>query len=159
VLDSPTRSRSRPRWRRIALFILLNSALLGSLTAVVVLPRVCFYTEPERHGLACDIPLPLTAVLERVVKINGEIPPGVETQNLQFQVRDTTNEEVRAFYVKELPERGWTCIKADDAYIMSALKGSRDIGVMLSPPAEAGGRVVMLITISTFAQGITAPTC
>jgi hypothetical protein len=109
--------------------------------------------------LACDIPLPPAAVFERAVEINGEIAPGVETQNLQFQLRDTTNDEVRAFYVKELPEQGWTCIKADDAYIMSAVKGSRDIGVVLSPPAEAGGRVVMLITMSTFAQGIPVPTC
>jgi len=74
-------------------------------------------------------------------------------------VRDTINDEVRAFYVKELPERGWTCIKADDAYIMSAVKGSRDLGIVLSPPAETGGRVVMLITVSAFAQGIPVPTC
>jgi hypothetical protein len=134
-------------------------ALLGTHIAVVVPPRLCLITEPERHGLACDVPLPPTAVFERIVEINGEIPPGVEIQNLQLQVRDATPDEVRTFYLQQLPLKGWTCAKVENAHISTAQKGNRDLSVVLMSPAETGGRMVMLITMETFAAGMPVSMC
>jgi hypothetical protein len=159
VIDPSPRSRPLQRWRRVALFILLDFALLGTLIAVVVPPRLCLITEPERHGLACDVPLPPTAVFEHTVEINGEIPPGVEVLNLQFQVRDATSDEVRAFYLQQLPLKGWACAKVENAHIITSHQGNRELSVVLMPPAETGGRVLMNITMETFTEGFLATRC
>jgi hypothetical protein len=159
MIDTSPHLRPQQRWQRIALFVLLDITLLGTLIAVLVPPRLCLVTEPERHGLACDVPLPSTAVFERTVEINDEIPPGVEIQNLQFQVRDTTTDEVRAFYFQQLPLKGWTCAKVENAHIITSRQGNRDLSVALMPPAETGGRVVMLITMETFTEGIPMTSC
>src|SRR5262245_30428389 len=126
MIDTSPHPRPQLRWPAVALFIVLDIALVGTLIALVVAPRLCLVTEPERHGLACDVPLPPTAVFERTVEISGEIPPGVEIQNLQLQVRDTTLDEVRNFYLQQLPLKGWTCAKVENAHIITAQKGNRD---------------------------------
>ena len=103
-------------------------------------------SSPSQSGMAwlvtshCPPPLCSRAWSRSTVRS----PPGVEIQNLQFQVRDTTTEEVRAFYLQQLPLKGWTCAKVENAHIITSRQGNRDLSVVLMTPAETGGRVVMV---------------
>jgi hypothetical protein len=145
----PQPARSR-RWIWIALIIALTIALLAGVGALVVAPRLCGVTEPQRHGLDCDIPLPPNTTFVGFLPTPGAV--GVSTKTYDFHVPDTTEQAIRDFYVERLPSSGWKCVSKDVPTGATALQGTRGVAVgSLASGGEAAG-VELAVSVSTFTK-------
>src|SRR5215467_7788989 len=104
----PARGRRALLVALIVLVILVGGGIAGY---VVAGPRLCALTEPERHGLPCDIPLPDGA---RYVGPEQSPPPptGVTVSSWVFTVTVTDASSLNALYLKRLPTSGWTCLRS-----------------------------------------------
>ena len=74
----------------------------------VVAPRLCGVTEPQRHGLDCDIPLPPNTTFREFLPTPGAV--GVSTKTYDFHTPDTTEQAIKDFYAQRLPSNGWKCV-------------------------------------------------
>ena len=156
--DSTSASKAPARGRR-GLWIGLGAALLvviilAGVSAVFLAPRLCGVTEPQRHGLACDIPLPANASFDGEVAPPAGAVPGITTQNVQYHVANTTSEAVRTFYTQQLPANGWTCLDAEDPVTISAEQGNRGVAVLVAPSAGTSKVVIMIVSVVTFSSDI-----
>jgi hypothetical protein len=121
----PQPARSR-RWIWIALIVALAITLLAGVGAFVVAPRLCGVTEPQRHGLDCDIPLPAYATYLGLLPAPSAV--GVSTKTYDFHVPDTTEQAIKDFYAQRLPSSGWKCVNHDDPVDVTAFQGTRGVG-------------------------------
>ncbi len=150
--SSPQPARSR-RWLWIALIVALVVVLLAGVGAFVVAPRLCGVTEPQRHGLDCDIPLPPNATYLGLLPTPGAV--GVTTKTYDFHVPDTTEQAIKDFYAQHLPASGWKCVNHDDPVDVTAVQGTRAVGVSsLASGGEAAG-VELAISVSTFSTAFS----
>jgi len=150
--SSPQPARSR-RWVWIALIAALVLALLIGVGALVVAPRLCGVTESQRHGLDCDIPLPPNATYLGLLPTPGAV--GITTKAYDFHVPDTTEQAIKEFYAQHLPSSGWKCVNQDDPVAVTAVQGTRAVGVSsLASGGEAAG-VELAISVSTFAKAFS----
>jgi len=90
--SQPARSR---RWLWIALIIALVAVLLAAVGTFVVAPRLCGVTEPQRHGLDCDIPLPPNTTFKEFLPTPGAV--GVSTKTYDFHAPDTTEQAIKDY--------------------------------------------------------------
>lgn len=156
--EMPAPATRKDRGRRIlllALVVVVVLALLGAVAAFLVAPRLCGLTEPERHGLSCDIPLPAGARFTN--QPNLPQSPGISTETWAFTVPGQQAHAVAQVYTQRLPGAGWRCVtdsvladlsqKSDEQVV--ALNGNRGISVVVSldPPDTV---VHLLIAVSTF---------
>ena len=149
----PQPARSR-RWIWIALIIALAIGLLAGVGALVVVPRLCGVTEPQRHGLDCDIPLPANATSKGLLPSPDTV--GVTTKTNDFHAPDITEQTGHDCYVQRLPSGGWTCVGKDDPTGVTALQGTRGVAVgSLSSGGEAAG-VELAISVSNFSKDVGA---
>ncbi|HEX3271327.1 MAG TPA: hypothetical protein VHR15_11805 [Ktedonobacterales bacterium] len=145
--SQPARSR---RWLWIALIVVLALALLVGVGALVVAPRLCGVTEPQRHGLDCDIPLPPNTTYLGLLPTPSAV--GVSTKTYDFHVPDTTEQAIKDFYAQRLPSSGWKCVNHEDPVDVTAFQGTRAVGVSsLASGGEAAG-VELAISVSTFSK-------
>jgi hypothetical protein len=133
--------------------------VLVSVSAVLVAPRLCGVTEPQRHGLACDIPLPPNTTFDREVVSPAGAVPGVSTQNLQYHVSNTANDAIKAFYAQQLPGKGWKCVSTEVPLIISAQQGNRGLAVIVAPSDGTSGDVTMIVSVTTFAKDLDITSC
>jgi hypothetical protein len=126
---------------------------------VIVVPRLCGVTEPQRHGLACDIPLPPNTTFDRQVELPGGNLSGVASQTLQYHVANTTNDAIHTFYVQQLPTKGWKCIRGDDPTAISGAQGNRGLTIGLAPPSGSSSDVTLVISVATFTKDIDTSAC
>ena len=155
-MPQPTTRKGRGRrMLLLALVVVVVLALLGAVGVFFVAPRLCGLTEPERHGLACDIPLPAGARFTN----QPDLPqsPGITTEAWAFTVLGEQTHAVAQVYTQRLPGAGWRCVQdsvladlpQNSQEQVIALNGSRGISVMvsLSLPDTAAH---LLITVGTF---------
>lgn len=147
---SPSQPAHSRRWLWIALIIALVVVLLAGVGAFVVAPRLCGVTEPQRHDLDCDIPLPPNTTYLGLLPTPGAV--GVSTKTYDFHVPDTTEQAIKDFYAQHLPSNGWKCVNHDDPIIVTATQGTRSVGVSsLASGGEAAG-VELAISVITFSK-------
>ena len=147
---SPSQPAHSRRWLWITLIIALVVVLLAAVGAFVVAPRLCGVTEPQRHGLDCDIPLPPNTAYLGLLPTPGAV--GVSTKTYDFHVPDTTEQAIKDFYAQRLPANGWKCVNHDDPIIVTATQGTRSVGVSsLASGGEAAG-VELAISVITFSK-------
>jgi len=191
--DPPAPSAS-PAPRRYGPWLGLGIAVLAlgffaGISAVFAGPRLCAVTEPQRHGLACDIPLPPNATFdERGQTSSGQImvghitlvasapfgtPPAqgtvvgtpvgaptvIASQILQFRTSSTTPEGLHTFYAQQLPAKGWTCVGADDSIFVFGMQGNRAVNVAISPLLQAGGDTLFVVEVVTFSAPLGTSAC
>lgn len=149
------RKGHRRRILLLALVVVIVLALLGAVGAFFVAPRLCGLTEPERHGLSCDIPLPSGARFTN----QPDLPqsPGISTEAWAFTVPGRQAHAVAQVYSQRLPSDGWKCVTAsvlaslpqNSQEQVVALNGNRSLSVTvaLGPPDNV---VHLLIAVSTF---------
>ena len=152
-----TQKRHGRRLLVIALAVVVVLALAGTAGAFFVAPRLCGLTEPERHGLPCDIPLPTGARFTNQPALPQT--PGITTEAWAFTVPGEQAHAIAQLYSQRLPGSGWRCVTASalvDApqsgqEQVVALNGARGltINVTLSPPDQV---LRLLIVVSTFAH-------
>jgi len=147
---SPTQPARSRRWLWIALIVALALALLVGVGALVVAPRLCGVTESQRHDLDCDIPLPPNTTFVGFLPTPGAV--GVSTKAYDFHAPNTTEQAIKDFYAQHLPESGWKCVNHDDPVVVTAVQGTRAVGVSsLASGGEAAG-VELAISVSTFSK-------
>src|SRR5690348_4723252 len=109
--ELPTSAAREGRGRRpliITLVVVLVLALVGGVGAFFVAPRLCGLTEPTRHGLACDIPLPAGA------QFAGQPDPGAQISGVTAEAWSFTVsgagaqvDTVTDLYKTQLLSAGW----------------------------------------------------
>jgi hypothetical protein len=130
-------------------------ALLGAVGAFFVAPRLCGLTEPERHGLSCDIPLPTGAGFTS--QPNLPQSPGISTETWAFSVPGQQAHAIAQFYAQRLPGSGWRCVqdsvladlpqKSQEQVV--ALNGNRALSITVTlGPSDTAAQLV--IAVSTF---------
>ncbi len=184
---SPARRR-RGLWLGLGIAVLALGLLCGA-SAVLAGPRLCAVTEPQSHGLACDIPLPPNATFdERGQTSSGQItvgqitmvaeapfgtPPAqgtvvgapvgaptvIASQILPFRASTTTPEGLRTFYAQQLPAKGWTCVGADDPIFVFGMQGNRAVNVAIPPLPQAGADTLFVVEVVTFSEPLDTSTC
>jgi hypothetical protein len=138
---APVPARSR-RPLVIALIILVVVVGVGAVGSLVVAPRLCALTEPERHGLPCDAPLPAGArFASEQVSPSGD---PIVTQTWVFTISPPYAAGAAQAYVDRLRQTGWSCAFTagpPDNFAISALKGDTQLTVggkpLLGPPARS----------------------
>lgn len=159
--EMPTSAPRVGRGRRsliLALVVVLVLMLVGAAGLFFVAPRLCGLTEPVRHGLACDIPLPAGAQFAGQPN-PGSQPAGITAQAWSFTVSNSQVHAVADLYSTHLPGAGWRCVQAsvvsdlpqNSQEQVVALSGNRALSVMvtLGPPDNV---IHLLIVVSTFAH-------
>ena len=126
--------------------------------SVFFAPRLCAVTEPQRHGLACDIPLPPNTTFERTVAPYDGVEHSNFGQDLQYQVAHTSTDAIVAFYRQQLPDKGWKCVQTIGGIIV-AVQGKRTLGIALAPTEGASDHITMTVDTSTFAREIDTSYC
>jgi hypothetical protein len=150
--SSPQPARSR-RWVWIALIAALVLALLIGVGALVIAPRLCSVTNSQRHGLDCDIPLPPNTTFLGFLPTPDAV--GVTTKTYDFHTPGTTEQAIKDFYAQRLPSSGWKCVNQDDPVAVTAVQGTRAVGVSsLASGGEAAG-VELAISVSTFSKAFS----
>ena len=157
--EMPQPATRKGRGRRmllLALVVVVILALLGAVAAFFLAPRLCGLTEPERHGLACDIPLPTGARYTN----QPDLPqsPGITTEVWAFTVPGQQAHAVAQVYSQRLPGDGWRCVTASvladqpqSEEQVIALNGNRALSVTVTDgPPNTGLR--LLIAVATFPQ-------
>lgn len=129
----------------IVLVVVLILVLVGAASAFFVAPRLCGLTEPERHGLACDIPLPTGAQFTGQPNPGSQIS-GVTAEAWSFTVSGDGAQvaTVTDLYKTHLPSVGWQCVQAtvqsdspeNTQALVVAINGNRalSVTVTLGPP-------------------------
>lgn len=142
----------------LALVVVLVLVLVGAVGVFFVAPRLCGLTEPARHGLACDIPLPAGAQFAGQPN-PGSQPAGITAQAWSFTVSDAQVHPLADLYRTRLSGVGWRCVqtsvlsdlpqKSQEQVV--ALNGNRALSVMvtLGPPDNV---LHLLIVVTTFAH-------
>jgi hypothetical protein len=133
--------------------------LLVGVGAVFIAPRLCGLTEPQRHGLACDIPVPPNATFDRTVEPPAGPQAGIEQQNLLFHASYTAPDAIHTFYSQQLPTKGWTCVNTDDPITVAATRGKRAVSIVLSPLAQEGADVPFVVSVQTFSKKFDPSSC
>jgi hypothetical protein len=110
--------------------------------------------EPQRHGLACDIPLPANTTFDHELKSPGDFMPGVTSVILQYHVANGTLESVREFYTQRLPSSGWKCVDASNVGGIEARQDKRILAVLLPQTGDATG-IAMRVEVSTFSKDVS----
>jgi hypothetical protein len=158
--EMPQPTTRKGRGRRmflIALVVVVVLALLGAVAAFFVAPRLCGLTEPERHGLSCDIPLPSGARFTNQPALPQS--PGITTEAWAFTVPGEQAHSVAQVYSQRLPGAGWRCVTASVLADLpqnsqehgAALNGNRGLSVtVIEGPPDNVTR--LLIAVSTFPQ-------
>jgi hypothetical protein len=144
----PQRSR-RGLWIGLSVALLLLVLLVG-VGALFVAPQLCTVTEPQRQGLACDIPLPPNTTFDREVSLPGGELPGVPSQSLQYHVANTTPDQISSFYTQRLPANGWKCVRGDIPSVISGQQERRSVIVSLHPVSGSTSDVTIIISVLTF---------
>lgn len=156
-MSAPQKSRSR-RPLIIALVVVLVLALVGAASAFFVAPRLCGLTEPARHGLACDIPLPAGAHFAGQPNPGAQIS-GVAAEAWSFTVSGAGAQvdTVTDLYKTQLPSAGWACVQTielsdspeNGQALVAAINGNRALSVTLTlgPPDHA---LSLLILVGSF---------
>jgi hypothetical protein len=133
--------------------------VLVSVSAVLVAPRLCGVTEPQRHGLACDIPLPPNATFDREAGLPAGGLGSVASQSLEYHVANTTPDAIRSFYTQHLPSDGWKCVNGDVPLVISAEQGKRGLNIVVLPPDTSVPAVTVIISILTFTKDFDTHAC
>ena len=115
---SPEISEPAPRKGRgrrpliIALVVVLVLVLIAAASVFFVAPRLCGLTEPARHGLACDIPLPAGAQFAGQPNPGAQIS-GVTAEAWSFTVSGTGAQvdTVTDLYKNISPARGGSAFR------------------------------------------------
>lgn len=150
-----TQSKRIPALTRV-LVTLVVLALAGVVVGVFLVgPRLCGLTEPERHGLACDIPLPANAKFaEQPDPGSGPVGGSIEAWAYTVPAADAGN--IADLYARRLPEEGWTCLQTNKVDLLGsaeatvvALNGNQAISVALNPTSTPG-IAQLLIVVTTF---------
>jgi hypothetical protein len=150
--SSPQPARSR-RWLWIALIVALAIVLLAGVETLVIAPRLCGVVESQRHGLDCDIPLPPNTTFMGFLPTPGAV--AITTKTYDFHVPGTTEQAIKDFYAQHLPSSGWKCVNQDDPVAVTAVQGTRAVGVSsLASGGEAAG-VELAISVSTFSKAFS----
>lgn len=143
-LPAPRMSRGR-RLLILALVAVLVLVLVGAAGVFLIAPRLCGLTEPTRHGLACDIPLPAGA------QFAGQPTPGSQLSGVTAEAWSFTLsgagaqvDTVTNLYKTQLPSAGWQCVQANvlsdspenSQEMVLALNGNRALSVTVTrgPP-------------------------
>jgi hypothetical protein len=122
--------------------------------ALFVAPRLCGVTEPQRHGLDCDIPLPANATFLSQLPTPSE-PAGVATKIYDYHVPYSTELSIHDFYVQRLPSSGWKCANKEPLIEVQAIQEKRSVTISsVASGGEAAG-VEMAISVSTFSKDVT----
>jgi len=142
--EMPTPAPRKGSGRRpllIALVVVLVLVLVGVAGAFFVAPRLCGLTEPARHGLACDIPLPAGA------QFTGQPNPGAQISGVTAEAWSFTVsgagaqvDTVTNLYTTHLPGAGWQCVQTielSDApengqALVAAINGNHALSVTLT---------------------------
>lgn len=158
---SATRNRPGRRMLLIALVVVVVLALLGTVAVFFVAPRLCGLTEPERHGLACDIPLPTGARFTN--QPNLPQSPGISTETWAFTVPGEQAHAVAQFYSQHLPGSGWRCVTSsvlanlpqNNQEQVVALNGNRSLSITVTsgPPDTVAHLIIAVSTFPDAAQG------
>lgn len=167
VSDSPETPASATRKNRsrrtlvVVLVVVVVLALLGAVGAIFVAPRLCSLTEPERHGLSCDIPLPAGARFTS--QPNLPQSPGISTESWAFTVPGQQAHAIAQFYSQHLPSSGWRCVTSsvlanlpqNSQEQVVALNGNRSLSitVTLGPPDNVAHLIIAVSTFPNAAQG------
>jgi hypothetical protein len=154
--STPPMRRRRGLWLGLGIALLVVILIVG-VGAVFVAPRLCGVTEPQRHGLACDIPLPPNATFVRTFEPPAGTPPGSEI--LLFHASNTTPDAIHTFYEQQLPSKGWTCVQTGDPLTVRATQGKRSVSIVLAPLAQEGADVPFVVNDFTFASEFDPPSC
>jgi hypothetical protein len=152
--SSPSQPGRSRRWLWIALIIAPLVVLQAGVGTLFVAPRLCGVTEPQRHGLDCDIPLPANATFLSQLPTPSE-PAGVTTKILDYHVPYSTEQSIHDFYVQRLPTSGWNCANKGQPIDVRAIQGKRSVTISsVASGGEAAG-VEMAISVSTFSKDMT----
>jgi hypothetical protein len=138
--------------------LLLLLAAGSALFIMVMAPRLCAVTEPQRHGLACDIPLPPNTTFDRAWAPVGGVEHANSEQRLLYQVAHMTTDAIVVFYRQHLPTTSWHCVQVRDDGI-SAAQGKRTLGIVLAPPEGASDHVTMGVDVIALAENIDTAHC
>ncbi len=156
-MPTPQMGRSR-RPLIIALIVVLFLVLLGATGAFLVAPRLCGLTEPARHGLTCDIPLPAGA------QFAGQPNPGpqlsgvtAETWSFTVSGAGAQVDTVSDLYATHLPGAGWQCVQTimlsdsteNGQALVAALNGNRALSITLTR-ASPDNVLRLLILVGSF---------
>lgn len=158
--DVATRRGRRGLW--IALAILLALLVVVGGVGLFGAPQLCTLTNSNRHGLACDIPLPSNA---HFVRQQADPSAPAPTQRWFYLVSGSSIHAVADLYARQLPDRGWRCVDVVNTQApgvpqveasVTAIDGNRGIGVGAQRPPNTipnahPADVLLVIGVTTFA--------
>jgi hypothetical protein len=103
-------------------------------------PKDMLTKKPELPG---EVPVPPRAEAASVIQ---QVEPGTASRTAFFVVRESTPDDVRAFYRKEMSQRGFAPLKMGDVEGSDAFeKGGMMVTISTKPHTEPGAVAVSLI--------------